>query len=186
MVRRGGTHSFLDNTTERGPFAVNRLDYPTALRTLAYGINGAGRVVGFFYYPSFPGIYGFVDDAGFFTPFFVRGAIATEPFGINAAGQIVGDYTDASGEHEHGFVVDAAGVYTDAFRTLDVPGATDTRLYGINAAGQIVGDYTDASGDHAFVATPTATTAPEPGTWALLGTGLLAVGGVARRRRSPA
>ena len=48
------------------------------------------------------------------------------------------------------------------------------------------GAWTSNGQEHAFALTQTGTTVPEPGTWALLGTGLIAVGGVARRRRTTA
>jgi hypothetical protein len=46
------------------------------------------------------------------------------------------------------------------------------------------GAYNDGYADNlSFVLTlAPATTVPEPGTWALLGSGLLAIGGVAARR----
>jgi hypothetical protein len=45
------------------------------------------------------------------------------------------------------------------------------------------GNYNDAYADNlSFVLAAPATTVPEPGTWALVGTGLAGVLGVARRR----
>ena len=77
-----------------------------------------------------------------------------------------------------------------------LPGITraDPQTTGIklNSASIAYATLTTAvPGDYVFVddfryVTGASTTAPEPATWALLGTGLLAVGGVARRRRAQA
>ena len=82
-------------------------------------------------------------------------------------GEIVGDYTDSAGTM-HGFVF-IGGV----FSTVDDPSGVlgSTVINGVNDHGQLVGFYTDANDNViGFVATPT----PEPGTFALMGSGMLA------------
>ncbi len=65
------------------------------------------------------------------------------------------------------------------FTVLATATSTSTLLtiFGRNASNSNVID------DIAVTAVGPVSTVPEPGTWALLGTGLLAVGGVARRKR---
>jgi hypothetical protein len=52
----------------------------------------------------------------------------------------------------------------------------------VTALAQQGGVRVASGATHGGFATPITTTAPEPGTWALLGTGLLGLGGVAARR----
>jgi probable HAF family extracellular repeat protein len=105
------------------------------------------------------------------------GAMGTQAFGINNNGEIVGDYTDSSGTM-HGFVY-LGGVFYTVDDPSGVPGSTI--INGVNDLGQLVGFYADANDNViGFVATPT----PEPGTLALLGSGMLAGLGLLRRRLS--
>ena len=140
------------------------IDVPDATYTWAYGINGAGQVVGFFFPPYPSNGHGFLrDTGGTFTTIDVPGATGdTEAHGINNTGQIVGTFKDASGTH--GFLRDPGGTFT----AIDVPGATNTWAYGINDAGQIVGTFTDAGGTHGFLRdahTGTFTTIDVPGAY---------------------
>jgi uncharacterized membrane protein len=112
----------------------------------------------------------------------VPGALWTFLTGVNNLGEIAGHYTPRGAIGISGFVY-RGGTFT----TLDVPGATVTYPYSINDAGQLA---VAAGGPdlgrlyHGFVATPvTVAATPEPETWVLLGARLLAIGGVARRRR---
>jgi probable HAF family extracellular repeat protein len=118
-------------------FSFTTIDAPGAAATYAFGINGAGQIVGFFREAGKKG-HGFLRTAtGAFTAIDVPGAAATYAAKINSAGQIVGIFIDARSKF-HGFVRAVTGAVT----TIDVPGAIGTFAQGINSAGQIVGAYT--------------------------------------------
>src|SRR4029077_2506198 len=119
----------------------------TVAFTVAYGINGAGQVVGSFGFgTNAADSHGFLDTGGSFSQLDVPGGFGTAARGINDAGQIVGDFQDST--TMHGFL-DVGGSFT----TIDVPGARSTSAQGINDAGQIVGYFIDSTGDHGFLDT---------------------------------
>jgi probable HAF family extracellular repeat protein len=142
----------------------------------AVGINNAGTAVGF-YQDASGTFHGYIATGMTASTFDVSfaGQMGTQAFGINNHGEIVGDYTDASGTM-HGFVY-IGGV----FYTVDDPAgvAGSTIINGVNDLGQLVGFYADANDNViGFVASPV----PEPGTLALMGSGILAALGFLRRK----
>lgn len=159
-----------------GSFAyINGFPMGTA-NNQAVGINNADTAVGF-YQDATGTFHGYIATGTTANTFDVSfgGAMGTQAFGINNHGEIVGDYTDSTGTM-HGFVY-IGGV----FYTVDDPSGTpgSTIINGVNDLGQLVGFYADANDNViGFVASPT----PEPGTLALLGSGLLIGLGALRRK----
>lgn len=84
-----------------------------------------------------------------------------------------------------GFDIATVGATNTAFLTVMSAGAASvSQLYTVDlttGAATLVGNVNAPRG----IAGLAVSTVPEPGTWALLGTGLLAVGLVALRRREP-
>lgn len=149
---------------------------PSNMNSQAVGINNAGAVVGFYLPTTGPAAsLGFLDLNGAISTIDPFGSTNTQALGISNTGEIVGFYTDGNGV-QHGYT-DIGGV----FSSIDPPGALNTTINGVNDRGQFVGFFTDA-GDNmiGFVATPRASSVPEPGSLALLGMGLVGIG-VARR-----
>jgi probable HAF family extracellular repeat protein len=113
-------------------------------RTRAFGINGAGHIVGDF------GRHGFLYAGGVYNTVDVPGADFTSVFAVNDNGEMVGRFGDETGIH--GFLY-SSGVFT----TIDVSGegvtgtVGATRAYGINTTGQIVGDFDSSTGTHGYV-----------------------------------
>src|SRR5262249_45463686 len=68
-----------------GGYIFQTIDVPGSVATVAFGINGAGQIVG-----QFDGSHGFLDSGGVFTTIDVPGASETTARGINDRGQIVG------------------------------------------------------------------------------------------------
>jgi probable HAF family extracellular repeat protein len=133
----------------------------------AVGINNADTAVGF-YQDSTGTFHGYIAAGTTASTFDVSfgGAMGTQAFGINNHGEIVGDYTDSTGTM-HGFVY-IGGVFYTVDDPAAVPGSTV--INGVNDLGQLVGFYADANANViGFVATPI----PEPGTLALMGSGML-------------
>ncbi len=109
--------------------------------------------------------------------------VFSQILGVNDQGIAVGYYGDST-QSQHGFLYNTnTGVYT----FLDDPsetfhnGVEATQITGINNTGEITGFYTDANGvAHGFVGVASV---PEPGSLVLMGIGVTALIGLARRSR---
>ena len=102
------------------------IDDPLATtRTIAFGINDAGQIVGT--YTDASGGHGFLLSSGSFTPIDDPSAtLGTIARGINNTGQIVGLYNNVG--IIHGFLLN-----NGTFTTIDVPAASRiTEAFGIN------------------------------------------------------
>ena len=113
---------------------LSTYDVPGSLTFGFYGLNNAGRAVGF-YQDSNEVSHGVIVQDGELTQFDFPGAAETEIFGISESGLLIGDIFDADGVI-HGFV---------GSEQFDVPGATITYADDMNAAGSLVGSYVDAN-----------------------------------------
>jgi hypothetical protein len=135
----GNYEGFLLNGTTG---VYTNIKCPGFVNTRAYGINGAGLIVGDVSSASGP-VHGMSYNAGKCTVFDYPKAASTSAKGINKGGTI------SSGAF-HGFV--KAGT---SFTALNYPSATQTQAYHLNDQGQVAGVYTDTSGaDHGFIAHP--------------------------------
>lgn len=114
------------------------INFPGAARTAAFGINGAGTIVGDFEFTPGGQIHGWMLSGGTFTQLDFPKAFFTRPEGINDGGTIVGLYQgDNSGTKKiHGWLLTGG-----AFSSIDFPGANETTALGIDKRGAVVGGY---------------------------------------------
>jgi hypothetical protein len=137
----------------------------------ATDINNAGWVTGF-NMTSATTSQGFLDIGGMFTFLLFPGSVFTQALGLNNDGEVVGSYVDSGGV-THGFTYN---ITTKTYTSVDAPGAVGTTIInGVNDQGQLVGFFTTGAIVDGVTVTDGFVTTPEPGSLALLGTGLIAI-----------
>jgi len=146
----------------------------------AYGINDSGQVVGEAQTAGGQN-HAFSYSNGLMTDIGTLGGTASTAYGVNASGAIVGVSRKSNGG-EVGFIYQN-GVMLDLNTMFDAtsPATMLTGAFGISNTGYIVGTANVNGGMHAVLLSPNAV--PEPGTWAALGLGALAM---LRKRRQKA
>lgn len=113
----------------------------------------------------------------------LSGAHISDARGINDKGQVVGSSTSSGIESDisHAFLYSGGSMLDLNDLLPSGSGWTLAEAFDINDLGQIVGNGSINGETHAFLMTPTAVPAPSS-AW-LLGSGLMGLIGVARRRR---
>jgi probable HAF family extracellular repeat protein len=142
----GNTYGYV--RSETGQFTT--IQYPSAVFTVAAGLNDRGDIVGHYSLPSPPKVppvrHGYLLRNGVFTSFDPPDSKRTNVLGINDRGDITGRFLGSDGK-THGFLL-SEGVFT----TIDYPGSIETNLWKINPRGQIVGGFRTPDGkSHVFV-----------------------------------
>ncbi len=158
---------------------IHTINFPGSTSTTVRGINDLGEIVGS--YQDSKGTHGFLYSAGVYTTIDFPGAVRSDAYAINNNGEIVGNYF-----FDHGIVAGTQGfIYENGnyqrFNPFNfVTEETITDLTGVNDFGVITGYQFESFGGQtlSFVATPV----PEAGTLGLVGTGLMMMAGVVRRR----
>jgi hypothetical protein len=196
----GATPGFILNSISSTNFTT--INAPSGPNTVnAQGINNNGLVVGF-YLGTDSQVHGFTANLPATPGTTITGTPVADPkiptipgepgatfvfsqiLGVNDKELAVGYFGDST-TSQHGYFYDTkTGKYTfldDPAAAFNGNGVEVTQITGINNSGEISGFYTDANGTfHSFVAVPSAV--PEPASWILLGTSILAVVGLARRQ----
>ena len=109
---------------------------PGSVRTIAYGINAAGHVVG--NYLGEDGVDGaFILRGEDYETFVIPDAVWTEARGIGPGGEVVGIYEKDGAWH--GFRRSADGTVA----SIDYPGKKHTMLIKVSPAGEVVGCHHD-------------------------------------------
>jgi uncharacterized membrane protein len=128
----------LNGDSAQSPPKYTSIDVPGSASTSAFGINGAGALVGT-YTDTSGKRYGFLLSGDTFTTIAYAGAVATDARGINNLGDIVGAYVmdpKQPGGGFHGFLWQRG-----SFTTIDYGGHLNTVPFRIAEGGQIVGCY---------------------------------------------
>lgn len=117
-------------------FDYVQIRVPGSVRTIAYGINAAGHVVG--NYLGEDGVDGaFILRGEDYETFVIPDAIWTEARGIGPGGEVVGIYEKDGAWH--GFQRSADGTVS----SIDYPGKKHTMLIKVSPAGEVVGCHHD-------------------------------------------
>jgi uncharacterized membrane protein len=117
------------------------IEFPGSIRTVAWGINNLGQIVGDYEDPMRAAAHGFLLKQDGYTIIDAPNAIgATTVYDINDEGNLVGTYDLLA----HGYHQDSSGV----FKNIDHPEAVryTGEVIGSNNLSQIVGTYFDADG----------------------------------------
>jgi len=144
-------------------------------------INNAGQVTGWAFDSSNPidnSRHAFLYSNGVATSL---GGFNSQGTAINNAGQVVGTFFTTGGD-QHAFLY-SDGMMVDLNSLIDrssgiSSGIVFDEAWGINDSGQILAGAYFGGRRRTYLLTPV----PEPGTWALLGAGLLALGALSRQQ----
>jgi PEP-CTERM motif len=156
-------------------YTFQTVDFPGDTFTQLLGINNSGTIAGY---------HGAVINEGFTLT--LPNNFVLEDVALSASTQVIGINNNPTPETVGFYITPSGFIYgiaTATYQEINDPFAVEpggTTINGINDKDQIVGFYLDASGNtDGFVGTPT----PEPASLLLIGTGLLVITLMVRKRR---
>ena len=168
-----------------GSSSISHISGLTGNYSMAYAVNASGQVVGVTNGIGsnvyLGGDKAFVTSADGLTVTNLGAALGSTnsvALAINTQGQVGGSFN--VGQELHGFITGANALNPVDINTLVAPSADYyfTSVVGVNDAGQVLAL---ASNNRSYLLS--VGVVPEPGTWALMGLGLIGVA-AARRKRS--